>query len=91
MPASRVRAKAERARSSKPAKQSKPPKPIDLDQLLFSRSQVCRMLGGVHKATVIRLEQAGKLPPVKLTKDDQGRTYYRRADVLALAEGSADS
>jgi hypothetical protein len=91
MSASRVRAKTERAKSSKPAKPSKPPKPIDLDQLLFSRSQVCRLLGGVHVATVIRLEQSGKLPPVKLTPADQGRTYYRRADVMALAEGSADA
>jgi hypothetical protein len=91
MSASRVRAKPERAKSSKSAKLSKAPKPIDPDQLLFSRSQVCRLLGGVHVATVIRLEQSGKLPPVKLTPADQGRTYYRRADVMALAEGSADA
>jgi hypothetical protein len=57
------------------------------DQLLYSRNQVCRMLGGVHPATVVRLEEAGKLHPVKLNPGKLGRVYYRRAEVVALAEG----
>ena len=57
------------------------------DQLLYSRNQVCRMLGGVHPATVVRLEEAGKLQPVKLNPGKLGRVYYRRADVLAIVEG----
>jgi hypothetical protein len=86
MTASRVRAEI-----AKPSTATKQSRPLELDQLLYSRAQVCHLLGGIHVATVIRLEQSGKLPPVKLTPADQGKTYYRRADVMALVQGSADS
>lgn len=62
-------------------------KPIDPDALLVSRAQVCRMLGGVHKTTVIRLEKAGKLQPKKLSDDPSGTVYYRREQVMALIAG----
>ena len=65
----------------------RPLKAIDPDALLFSRKQVCRMLGGVHPATVVRLEKAGKLRPKKLTADPSSVVYYPRADVMALIEG----
>ena len=56
------------------------------DQLLFTREQVMRMLGGISYPTVIRLELAGKLSPVKLKPGKLGKTFYRRADVMALVE-----
>lgn len=56
------------------------------DQLLFTREQVMRMLGGISYPTVIRLEIAGKLPPVKLNPGKTCKTFYRRADVMALVE-----
>jgi len=54
------------------------------DQLLFSRKQVMRMLGGISYPTVIRLEQSGRLPPVKLRAGKTCKAFYRRADVMAL-------
>jgi len=45
-----------------------------------------RMLGGISYPTVIRLELAGKLSPVKLKPGKLGKTFYRRADVMALVE-----
>ncbi|MET4629445.1 hypothetical protein ABIB83_006484 [Bradyrhizobium sp. I1.8.5] len=56
------------------------------DRLLFSRKQVMRMLGGISYPTVIRLEKAGKLPPVKLKPGKTCKAFYRRADVMALVE-----
>ncbi len=45
------------------------------------------MLGGVHKATVVRLEKAGKLRPKKLTDDPSSTVFYSRDDVMALITG----
>jgi hypothetical protein len=57
-------------------------------QLLFSRAQVCTMLGGVHPATVARLEAGGKLRAIRLAPEKENcRVYYRREDVLALVDG----
>ncbi|MFK4489565.1 helix-turn-helix transcriptional regulator [Bradyrhizobium sp. USDA 336] len=56
------------------------------DRLLFTRKQVMRMLGGISYPTVIRLEKAGKLPPVKLKPGKTCKAFYRRADVMALVE-----
>jgi hypothetical protein len=68
---------------------SRRPRPIDPShQLLFSRAQVCAMLGGVHPATVARLEEAKKLRAVRLSPEKENcRVYYRREDVLALVDG----
>ncbi|TWI58297.1 hypothetical protein IQ16_08203 [Bradyrhizobium huanghuaihaiense] len=54
------------------------------DRLLFTRKQVMRMLGGISYPTVIRLEQSGKLPPVKLRAGKTCKTFYRRCEVMAL-------
>jgi hypothetical protein len=56
------------------------------DRLLFTRKQVMRMLGGISYPTVIRLEKAGKLPPVKLKPGKTCKAFYRRSDVMALIE-----
>lgn len=58
------------------------------DQLLYSRAQVQRMLGGISYISVIRLEKAGRLKPVRLHPNKtKAQVYYRHADVFALAEG----
>jgi len=57
---------------------------IPEDRLLFTRKQVMRMLGGISYPTVIRLEQSGKLQPVKLKPGKTCKAFYRRADVMAL-------
>ena len=80
------RVRADQPKPSKP--QARQPKPIDPNQLLYSRAQVCTMLGGVHPATVARLEDAGKLRAVRLSPEKENcRVYYRREDVLALIDG----
>lgn len=57
-------------------------------QLLFSRDQVCKILGGVSRPTVVRLEESGRLRPVRLNPDKAtAKVFYRRADVMALIEG----
>jgi hypothetical protein len=57
------------------------------NQLLYSREQVCHLLGGIHKATLIRHEAAGRLHPVKLNPGKlTAKTYYRRDEVFALVE-----
>lgn len=56
------------------------------DQLLYTREQLRRILGGISTDTVIRLEAAGRLKPVRLTPGKLGRVYYRRRDVEALIE-----
>jgi len=56
------------------------------EQILFTRAQVARLIGA-SVATVVRLERDGRLKPVRLTSRSTGQVYFRRADVLALAEG----
>jgi hypothetical protein len=71
-----------------PKSRARKPKTIDPNQLLYSRAQVSTMLGGVHPATVARLEEAGKLRAVRLAPEKENcRVYYRREDVLALIDG----
>jgi hypothetical protein len=71
-----------------PKKIKKRARTIDPNQLLYSRAQVSTMLGGVHPATVARLEEAGKLRAVRLAPEKENcRVYYRREDVLALVDG----
>jgi hypothetical protein len=46
------------------------------------------LLGGISYISVVRLENAGRLRPVRLHPNKlKAQVYYRRADVLALAEG----
>lgn len=67
------------------------------EQLVYSREQVMRMLGGVSYDTVCRLEDTGKLRRVQFNtgKLIPGRSttkvLYRREDVLALIEASTVS
>ena len=69
-----------------------PPEPVDDRPLLVTRRQARKMLGGISATTVIRMETAGVLHPIKLTRNPAGQTFYRKANVLVVAErGAADA
>lgn len=55
-----------------------------LDQVLLTRAQTAKVLA-CSVATVIRLEQAGKLKIVRLTDKRTGMVRHRRKDIVALA------
>ncbi|MBR0994922.1 hypothetical protein JQ580_29860 [Bradyrhizobium japonicum] len=67
------------------------------EQLLYSRDQVMRLLGGISYDTICRLEGAGKLRRVQLNigKAPPGKSttkvLYRREDVFALIEGATSN
>jgi hypothetical protein len=60
-----------------------------LAPLLYTRSQAARLLS-CSTATLVRLEQSGRLTPRKLYGQSTGRTYYLRDDLVALAQGGDD-
>jgi hypothetical protein len=93
MSVSRVRPSAAEVKSSPlPKKRDREDRTIHDEQLLYTREQVMRMLGGISYPTVCRLETAGRLRPIKLNPSGKlARVYYRRADVMALAEATADA
>jgi hypothetical protein len=56
-------------------------------QLLYSRSQVRKILG-ISLGSLVRLESSGHLKPVRLNPEKAtAKVFYRRSDVVALAEG----
>ena len=63
----------------------------DPQPLLYSREQARRLLGGVSSAMLKRLEAAGELTAVRLNKRSPvGQVFYRRAQVLALAQADEE-
>jgi len=52
---------------------------------LLTRKQAAVLLS-TSTSTVIRLEERGKLTPIKLTGSERGVTRYRRDQVRALAQ-----
>jgi hypothetical protein len=59
------------------------------ERLLFTREQTAELLGGCSIATVRRLERAGSLHPVRLTRAT-GRVFFKRDDVLALIDAAVE-
>jgi hypothetical protein len=59
-------------------------------RLLYSRRQVAELLGGVDISYIRRLEKAGRLKPVRLTRSPSAMAFYRAQDVAALVEEAAD-
>jgi two-component sensor histidine kinase len=57
-----------------------------VEQLLYTRRQTGRALGGISVATVIRLENKGLLDKVRLA-GGSGEVFHRASQVHALAEG----
>lgn len=60
------------------------------NELLVSRKEAASRLGGVHVSTVIKLEQEGRLRPVRLTPRS-GQVFYRVADLEQLVEKSTEA
>src|SRR4051794_5876040 len=58
------------------------------ERLLVNRQDAARILGNVSIATIIRLEQAGRLRRVRLNPAVKSpKAFYTRGDVFALVEG----
>jgi hypothetical protein len=57
----------------------------DAPPLLYDRQETSRLLGGVCRMTLFRMERDGRLTPIKLTKSKQAHVFYRAAEVMALA------
>ena len=56
-------------------------------QLLYTRRQTARCLGGVSVATVQRLENKGVLDKVRLAGSPNGQVFNKAEQVHALAQG----
>jgi len=56
-------------------------------RLLYDRQQAGEMLGGVSTQTLIRLEQAGVLRPIKLAASPNGKTHYQHDNLIETARG----
>jgi hypothetical protein len=72
------------AREKQKKQSQRNPSLHDDDRLLFCRADVARMYG-ISIGTVIRLEIAGKLKPLKLGPEQNRKTFYRSCDVRNLA------
>lgn len=59
--------------------------------LLVSRRDAAVMLGNVSVSTIVRLENDGRLTPVKLSTSRNGATYYRASEIEKLVEERAPS
>jgi hypothetical protein len=57
--------------------------------LLVNRHRAAKMLGGISTSTLIRMEQHGKLKPIRLSGHPSSVVFYRVEDVERLARGEA--
>jgi hypothetical protein len=72
---------------TKEANDQRPEREKFPDQLLFTRAQVARLLGGVDVSTVRRLERDGRLRPIRLNKKStSGMVFFAASDVNRLVE-----
>lgn len=55
------------------------------DKLLYDRAETGHLLGGVSTSTLIRLEETGKLVPIKPSGRENGKTFYTSENVHRLA------
>jgi hypothetical protein len=58
----------------------------ELRQLLYTRGQVAKMLGGVSIATIRRLESERRLKSIRLSKSPTAMVFFKASDVHALIE-----
>jgi len=81
----------ERPRISKKRKlERRRPLGIAPGALLVERSEARKLLGNCSITTLIRLEEAGTLTPVKLSGSPNGKTFYEHAELVALSKGGDD-
>ena len=62
-----------------------PPDLAAPEGLLLTRRAAAALLG-CSVATIIRLELAGQLCPIKLTGGESSMTYYKRSAIQELAQ-----
>lgn len=60
--------------------------PVGDEQLLVTRDQSRVILGGISYGTILNLERRGQLRTVRLTRSKTAKAFYKKADVIALAE-----
>jgi hypothetical protein len=72
--------------SSQPQRDDVTPRP-----LLVKRTEAGPLLGGISSSQLIRLEKAGLLKPVKLSKSPVGAVFYSYDNVLDVARGQQAS
>lgn len=71
--------------NTKPADKSHRP-----DRLLYSREQAAELLGGVSGNYIRRLEQQGRLKPIRLSRSPVGMVFFRAGDLQKLIKEAAD-
>ncbi len=59
------------------------------EQLLVSRKDAAHLLGGVCTRTLIRLEQAGRLTPLRLDPKPKSTVFYKMSELVALTKSIA--
>jgi hypothetical protein len=57
--------------------------------LLYSRKQSRKKLGDISDSSVKRLEEQGRLTPIRLSRSPTAMVFYAADQVLALARGEA--
>lgn len=61
------------------------------DRLIVSRKEAAQLLGGISVVSVIRLEQKGLLPRVRLDpRVKSPKAFYRLGDVIALTKSKKE-
>lgn len=54
------------------------------DALLIDRNQARVILGNSSYSTILRLEAAGKLTPIKLNDSEKAKVFFRASQVMGL-------
>lgn len=65
----------------KPISKIAPPRD---DALLIDRNQARVILGNSSYSTILRLEAAGKLTPIKLNDSEKAKVFFRASQVMGL-------
>jgi hypothetical protein len=58
-------------------------------RLLYDREQARFLLGGCSGAMLRRLEESGRLKPIKLTGSQAGKTFYSEQNIRDVAGGDS--
>ncbi len=58
--------------------------PPSADALLIDRNQARIILGNSSYSTILRLEAAGKLTPIKLSGSEKSKVFFRASQVMGL-------
>lgn len=60
---------------------------VESPPIFVCREEAARLLGGISVRSVIRLEDSGRLKPVRLNPNSKfSKVLIRRAEIVALGE-----